>query len=81
MMVAEARHAFYRGHVDYAKETLERVLEMNPNMPEVRLLEAEMLARDKKKDEARPIFESLMNDEHTPDWIFFMAEESLERMP
>ncbi len=81
MMVAEARHAFYRGNADYAKETLERVLEMNPNMPEVRLLEAEMLARDKKMGEARPILESLMNDEHTPDWIFFMAEESLERMP
>ena len=81
MMVAEARRGFYHGNVDLAKETLKRVLEMKPNMPEVRLLEAEMLVRDKKMGEARPILENLMNDERTPDWIFFMAEESLERMP
>ena len=81
MTIAEARHALHHGDPEDARHLLEELNSMMPNMPEARLLEAEINLRTHNPDEARIQFETLTNDENIPAWIWMFANENLERMP
>lgn len=81
MRVAEARHTFYQGDPADAWRMLEELNQLKPGMPEARLLEAEMNMRARNGDEARTQLENLLNDENTPEWIFIIAEDYLNKLP
>lgn len=80
-MVVEARHIYYHGNPDDAFALLNEVKRMKPGFPEARLLEGEMLARGGKTDDARKVFEIILADLETPEWISVEAEEALGNLP
>jgi hypothetical protein len=49
-------------------------------MQESMLLEAEMLMRDRKAPQARPLLESLLENDLTSEWIRVEAEKYLDEM-
>ena len=81
MLVAEARHTFYHGNPKDALDILNDVKRLKPGFPEARLLEGEMHARGKRFDEARIVFEIILDDSKTPDWVFIEAEDALRQLP
>ncbi len=80
-LVVEARHTYYHGNPDDALALLNEVKRMKPGFHEARLLEGEMLARARKADEARRIFETILADLDTPEWIRVEADEALRNLP
>jgi hypothetical protein len=80
-MVAEARHAFYNGRFDDAQVSLNKVRQLEPNLFEAALLEAEMAVIEERFDAARLLLRPLMADLDTPQWIRVMAEELHNRIP
>ena len=80
-MVAEARHAFYNGKFDEAQVSLNKVRQLDPNLFEAALLEAEMAVIEERFDAARLLLRPLMADLDTPEWIRLMAEELHNRIP
>jgi len=80
-LVVEARHTYYHGNPDDAIALLNEVKRMKPGFHEARLLEAEMLARAREPDKARRIFETILADLDTPEWIRVEADEALRNLP
>lgn len=81
MLVVEARHTFYYGNPDDALGILNDLKRLKPGFFEARLLEGEMHARSGRPDEARKVFETILADLNTPEWIRVEAEEALRQLP
>ena len=81
MAIAEARYELHHGDREEARRLLDEQKSITPNMPEARLLEAEMNLREHNPNEARIQLDNLMNDDYAPDWIWLLAEETLEKIP
>ncbi len=81
MLVVQARHTFYHGNPNEALGLLNDVKRMKPGFPEALLLDGEINARGRKFDEARVIFETLLADLNTPEWVRVEAEEALRKFP
>ena len=75
--IAEARYALTGGDTVRARELLNSVRNLNPNMPEIRLLESEILFKEGKREEARQILSELTSDLATPEWIRRLADSYL----
>jgi serine/threonine protein kinase len=75
--IAEARFALTSGDTVRARELLGGVKNLNPNMPEIRLLESEILFREGKREDARLILTGLTADLATPEWIRRLADSYL----
>ncbi len=80
-LVVEARHTYYHGNPDDAIALLNEVKRMKPGFHEARLLEGEMLTRARETDKARRIFETILADLDTPEWIRVEADEALRNLP
>jgi hypothetical protein len=80
-LVAQARHAFYNGRFDDAQVALNQVKQLEPNMYEAALLEAEMNLIEERFDAARLQLQPLMADLDTPLWIRVMAEVFFNQIP
>jgi hypothetical protein len=80
-LVAQGRNALHSGNLPKAKEFLNRVKRLNPDLFEARLLEAEILIKDGKNSDAKNILTGLNADLDTPQWIRQMAEEFFLQIP
>lgn len=80
-LVAQARHAFYNGRFDEAQVSLNKVKQLEPNMYEATLLEAEMNLIEERFDAARLQLQPLMADLNVPEWIRVMAEVFFNQIP
>ena len=79
--VAEARHTFYHGNPEDALSLLREAKRLKPGFPEALLLEGEMNIRSRRFDQARHIFETLLETDQISDWIYVEAEEALSQLP
>ena len=80
-LVAQSRHAFYNGRFDEAQVALNQVKQLEPNMYEVALLEAEMNFIEERFDAARLQLQPLIADLNAPEWIRVMAEVFFNQIP
>ena len=80
-LVAQARHAFYNGKFDDAQVALNKVKQLEPNMYETTLLEAEMNIVEERFDAAKLLLQPLMADLNVPEWIRVMAEVLFLQIP
>ncbi len=80
-LVAQARNAFYSGHIDDANTFLNQVKRLSPNLPEAFLLEAEMNSVIGENEKARLIANGLLADLSAPDWARAFAEEIIKKLP
>jgi tetratricopeptide (TPR) repeat protein len=80
-LVAQARHAFYNGRFDEAQVLLNKVKQLEPNMYEAALLEAEINFIEERYDAARLQLQPLMADLNVPMWIRIMAEVFFNQIP
>jgi predicted Zn-dependent protease len=77
-LVAQGRHALLvNSDLVPAREFLNRVKNLNPDMPEAALLEAELLLKEGRIPEARQILNDLAANVDTPAWIRVMADTYL----
>ena len=80
-LVAQARHAFYNGRFDEAQVSLNKVKQLEPNMYEAALFEAEMHFIEERFDAAKLQLQPLMADLNAPLWIRVMAEVFYNQIP
>jgi predicted Zn-dependent protease len=76
--VARGRQTLYRGNLEEAKEHMVNAEKMNPNMPEVKLLKAEIEMKMGNMKEAKDTLLILAPDPETAEWIRIMAENYLK---
>jgi len=80
-LVAQSRHAFYNGKFDDAQVSLNKVKQLEPNMYEAALLEAEMHVIEERFEAAKLLLQPLMADLSAPQWIRIMAEVLYVQIP
>lgn len=78
--VARGRFSLFNGTLDDAKSQLFRAQELEPDMYEARLLEAEIRIKDGRAAEAKEILALLIKDPNVPEWIRFMSENTLTKI-
>jgi serine/threonine protein kinase len=76
-LIAQGRFALYGGDTVQANEFLKQVKGLNPTMPEITLLEAEIRFKEGNRDAAKQLLTLLSSDLNTPDWIRKMADTLL----
>ena len=79
-LVAEARHAYFRGREDDGRRALGDVQRMKPGLPEAELLEGEFAIRERRFEDAQFILQPLLANISNPEWIRIMAEDLLNRI-
>ncbi len=79
--IAEGRSNLHRGDNVKARDFLERARRLNPGMPEITLLDAEISIKEGRKAEARELLNQLMANPDTPEWIRTMADTYLKQNP
>ncbi len=80
-LIARSRNAFFTKQFDKAYLLLEQVKKIDPNIPEVILLEAEFNALEGRSEQARHFATLLMTDPAVPTWVRVHAEEIIKRLP
>jgi len=80
-LVAQARHDFYGGRFDDAQVALNKVKQLEPNMYEAALLEAEMDFIEGRNEAAKLRLQPLMADLNAPEWVRIMAEVFFVQIP
>ena len=76
-LIAQGRHALFSGDTVKARDYLNRVKSTAPSMPEIDLLEAEILVKESQREEARRFLSALAADLSIPDWIRKQADQYL----
>ena len=76
-LIAQGRFALLNGDTVKAREFLNQVKNISPNMAEINLLEAEILFKEGKREAGREILSSLAADLGLPDWIRKQADQYL----
>jgi tetratricopeptide (TPR) repeat protein len=79
--IAQARYFSSRGEAEKARKFYDQLLKLNPEIPEIRLTNAEIAFNQQKFDEARKILEGLLNDTTIPQWIKKEAETLMGQLP
>lgn len=79
--IAEGRFILHRGDNARAREFLERARGLEPTMPEVFLLDAEISIKEGRRPEARQLLEQLLANPDTPEWVRVLAESHLIQIP
>jgi tRNA A-37 threonylcarbamoyl transferase component Bud32/Flp pilus assembly protein TadD len=80
-LIAQGRYALINNNITVARENLNRVKRMKPDMPESALLEAEVLFKDGSKAEARQLLSGLVASLDTPEWVRALADDLLLNNP
>ncbi len=80
-LVARGRSALYNGKLEEARLMLDQVKRLKPDFPEAILLEAEILIKEGRIDEARQLLTVLASDLGMSDWIRAEAEAILKTIP
>jgi tetratricopeptide (TPR) repeat protein len=79
--IAQARYFSNRGEAEKARKFYDQLLKLNPEIPEIRLTNAEIAFNQQNFDEARKILEGLLNDLTIPQWIKKEAETLIGQLP
>ena len=75
--IARGRHALYQGNLEEAKAQMVNAESIIPNMPEAKMLKAEIEMELKNQKEAKKTLSALSSDPQAPEWIRLMAENYL----
>jgi serine/threonine protein kinase len=76
--LARGRQSLYQGNIEEAKAQMVNAEKIIPNMPEAKLLKAEIERKLGNKKEAKDTLLILTSDPKTPEWIRLMAENYLK---
>ncbi|MCB0103222.1 MAG: serine/threonine protein kinase [Anaerolineales bacterium] len=76
--VVRGRYALYNGSLEDAKLNLANAEKIQPRLPEIHLLKAEIDKASGNDDSARIILTTLSSDLSMPEWVRNMAGEILE---
>jgi len=76
--VARGRHALYQGNFEETKAQMANAEKIIPNMPEAKMLKAEIEMKMGNMKEAKDTLLALPPDPETPEWIRIMAENYLK---
>ena len=76
--IARGRHALYQGNLDEAKAQMVTAEKLIPNMPEAKMLKAEIEMKMGNMKEAKDTLLTLPPDPEMPEWIRLMAENYLK---
>lgn len=80
-LVARGRSALYSGKTKEARFLLNQVKRLKPDFPEAILLEAEILIKEGRIDEARQLLTVTASDLSLADWVRAEAEAILKTIP
>jgi serine/threonine protein kinase/Tfp pilus assembly protein PilF len=75
--IVQARHALYQGQLTRAKLAVRRLNDKKVELPELKLLEAEIVLHEGDKDQAIAQLEGLLADPTTPGWVRQAAEYNI----
>lgn len=78
--VAEARYILTHGDPSQAQPILDELRRTKPEMPEIELLQAELLMRQNSFDEAQKILDGLLNRPNLPEWVSQQAREMKSKL-
>jgi hypothetical protein len=76
--IARGRQALYQGNLEEAKMQMGNAEKIIPNMPEAKLLKAEIEMKMGSTKEAKDTLLALSPDPETPEWVRLMAENYLK---
>lgn len=76
--IARGRHALYQGNLDEAKAQMVTAEKLIPNMPEAKMLKAEIEMKMGNMKKAKDTLLTLPPDLEMPEWIRLMAENYLK---
>jgi serine/threonine protein kinase len=76
--IAQGRYALYQGNLDEAKNQMVSAEKIKPQMPEAKLLKAEIEMKLGNQKVAKDILSALSSDPEAPEWLRFMAENYLK---
>jgi Flp pilus assembly protein TadD len=76
--IARGRQLLFEGNLEDAKKQAVAADKINPGMPELRMLNAEIAMKVNNQEEARKIMLALSSASETPEWIRVMAENYLK---
>jgi tetratricopeptide (TPR) repeat protein len=79
--IAQARYFSSRGESDKARRFYDQLIKLDPELPEIRLTNAEIAFSQQKFDEARKVLEGLVDDSTVPSWIKKEAETLMGQYP
>ena len=78
-LIAKARIELFNGRMADGKNFLNQARRLNPEMPELIMLQAEFDRHEGKPKEARDAAKMLAENPNVPEWIRILAEEFLQR--
>ena len=77
-VLVDGREALLNGNIPEAKKQLERVKQLQPDMQEIPLLEAEIAMKEGDNQKAKMFLSMLTSNNSIPEWIRIMAENYLK---
>jgi serine/threonine protein kinase len=80
-VLVDGREALLNGNVLEAKNQLERLKQIKPDMQEIPLLEAEIAMKEGDNQKAKTLLSTLTSNNSNPEWIRIMAENYLKTIP
>jgi tetratricopeptide (TPR) repeat protein len=78
--IARGRQALFSGNIQEAKLQLAKAEKIEPLVPEIFLLKAEIAMKEGNPSDAKYIIDNTINNPITPEWIRFMMENYLKGM-
>jgi serine/threonine protein kinase len=80
-LLAQARYAFFHRDLKQVNDLLADLEKMSPNMPEAKLLKAEVFIKNGRTVDARQALRELNNASGVPMWIQAYAKTLLKTLP
>ncbi|MFZ5881845.1 MAG: protein kinase domain-containing protein [Chloroflexota bacterium] len=80
-LVMRGRAALLSGKAEDARSYVEKARSVKPDFREAALLEAEILVRENRTDEARAALSSISATPGLPEWIRIMVESLMKNLP
>jgi tRNA A-37 threonylcarbamoyl transferase component Bud32/tetratricopeptide (TPR) repeat protein len=78
--VMQGRTALFEGRIEEARALLGQAKRLNPDLREATLLEAEILLKEGRGDDARALLMGIVSDPGYSKWMQIMAEELLNTL-
>jgi serine/threonine protein kinase len=78
--VVRGRYALYTGNLAEANNEIKQSQKLQPDMPEVALLQAEIAVKEGNNKKARELLTALSANTATPAWVRLMAENYLKTL-
>lgn len=80
-LVVRGRAALFGGKIDEARSLLDQARKLKPDLHEAALLEAEILLKENRGEDARPLLADISSNSTYPEWMRLMAKELLDTLP